>query len=76
MNERLKCTSKYLCYLLRHAPSAASLDMDEHGWVGIDQLIENVNAMGKVKLTRELIEQIVETDDKGRYKPMKQFSES
>ena len=42
--------------------------MDEHGWVRIDQLIDNVNAMGRVKLTRELIERIVETDDKGRYR--------
>ena len=42
--------------------------MDEHGWVSIGQLIENVNAKGEVKLTRELIEQIVQTDDKGRYR--------
>ena len=68
MNEQKTGISKHLCYLLRHAPSAASLAMDEHGWVGIDQLIENVNAKGKVKLTRELIERIVETDDKGRYR--------
>ena len=44
MSERNVRISKYLCYILRHAPSAASLDMDEHGWVTIDQLIENVNA--------------------------------
>ena len=68
MNEQeTKGISKYLCYLLRHSPSSVSLDMDEHGWVMIDQLIENVNAEGKVKLTRELIERIVETDDKGRF---------
>ena len=68
MTLRIESISKHLCYLLRHVPSAASLDMDEHGWVRIDQLIENVNAEGKVKLTRELIEQIVETDDKGCYR--------
>ena len=66
--KKQEMNSKYLCYLLRHAPSSVGLDMDKHGWVRINQLIENVNAKGKVKLTRELIEQIVETDDKGRYR--------
>ena len=60
--------AKYLCYLLRHAPDAVSLDMDEHGWVKINQLIENVNARGKTQLTMELLQEIVATDDKGRYR--------
>ena len=69
MNEQeIKGISKYLCYLFRHSPSFASLDMDEHGWVRLEQLIKNINAVGNVKLTRELIEQIVQTDDKGRYR--------
>lgn len=67
-NQETSRISKYLCYILRHSPSAASLDMDEHGWISIGQLIDNVNADSKVELTRELIEQIVETDDKGRYR--------
>ena len=67
-NQKNSRISKHLCYLLRHAPSAASLDMDEHGWVRMEQLIKNINTVGKVKLTRELIEQIVQTDDKGRYR--------
>ena len=44
MSERNARILKYLCYILCHAPSAASLDMDEHGWVRIDQLTENVNS--------------------------------
>lgn len=35
--------SKYLCLLLRHQPDKAGLDMDEHGWVSVEQLIEGVN---------------------------------
>lgn len=66
-NERVRL-SKYLCYLLRHAPEAAKLDMDRHGWVSIAQLIQNVSATGKAHLTRELLEEIVATDDKGRYR--------
>ena len=30
--------SKYLCLLLRHQPEKAELDMDEHGWVSVEQL--------------------------------------
>ena len=66
--KKQEMNSKHLCYLLRHAPDSVGLDMDKHGWVRIYQLIENINAKGKVKLSRELIEQIVETDDKGRYR--------
>ena len=35
--------SKYLCLLLRHQPAKAELDMDEHGWVSVEQLINGVN---------------------------------
>ena len=31
--------SKYLCLLLRHQPEKAELDMDEHGWVSVKQLM-------------------------------------
>lgn len=61
-------TSIYLCYLLRHAPEAAGLDMDLHGWVAVKQLIKNVNAQGQYRLTPELLREIVDTDSKGRYR--------
>ena len=40
---------------VQHAPEAAKLDMDRHGWVSVAQLIQNVNATGKAYLTRELL---------------------
>ena len=43
MKHKYKHISTYLCYLLRHVPEAAKLDMDSHGWVGVAQLIENMN---------------------------------
>ena len=61
-------TSIHLSYLLRHAPEAAQLDMDRHGWVSVSQLISNVNASGKAKLTTEILQEIVATDNKGRYR--------
>ena len=60
--------SKYLCLLLRHQPEKAELDMDEHGWVSVEQLIVGVNRHSSYKLDRELLEQIVAEDNKGRYR--------
>ena len=59
--------SKYLCFILRHAPTAIGLDMDIHGWVNIEQLIEKVNAHGKYSLTLPQLKTIVYTDEKKRY---------
>lgn len=61
-------TSIHLSYLLRHAPEAAGLDMDCHGWVSVSQLIANVNDSGKAQLTLETLQEIVATDNKGRYR--------
>ena len=63
-----KHISTYLCYLLRHAPDAVRLDMDSHGWVSVAQLIENVNSLGKAHLTLDLLQEIVDTDEKVRYR--------
>lgn len=57
-----KAKSRYLCFLLRHNPGEANLDMDGHGWVCLDQLMENTG------LTQVQISEIVETDKKQRYK--------
>ena len=60
--------SKYLCLLLRHQPEKAELDMDERGWVSVEQLIHGVSKYSSYKLDRELLEQIVAEDNKGRYR--------
>lgn len=60
--------SVHLTFLLRHQPEAAGLDMDLHGWVDIDQLITNINAQGRFSLNRELLDEIVATDNKGRFR--------
>lgn len=59
--------SRHLCRLLRHRPQLAHLEMDRHGWVDADQLVANVAAEG-YPLTRELLEEIVAADEKGRYR--------
>ncbi len=59
--------SRHLSRLLRHQPQLAHLEMDVHGWVDADQLVANVAAEG-YPLTRELLEEIVAADEKGRYR--------
>lgn len=60
--------SKYLCLLLRHQPEKAGLDMDERGWVSVEQLISGVNLHSSYRIDRELLEKIVADDNKGRYR--------
>ena len=64
----MKKLSVYLSYLLRHHPEDAGLDMDAHGWVSVDALIDGINGRGKYALDREQLEQLVATDNKGRYR--------
>lgn len=60
--------SKYLCLLLRHQPEKAELDMDENGWVSVEQLIDGVNGHSRYDIDRTMLENIVSTDKKGRYR--------
>lgn len=66
--EKYKKTSQYLAYLLRHAPETAELDMDQHGWVDVTQLLKNAKPQNGTKLTLEMLQEIVTTDNKGRYR--------
>lgn len=60
--------SIYLSYVLRHNPGDLSIEMDKHGWVSVDKLIQGVNDKGKYHLTRDMLYEIVRTDNKGRYR--------
>lgn len=61
----LKDTSKFLSLLLRHKPQLIGLELDEHGWADVDDLIRRVSR--RRPLDRATLEQIVATDDKQRY---------
>ena len=43
--------SKYLCLLLRHQLENTKLDMDEHGWVSVEQIIDEVNKNSSYNLS-------------------------
>ena len=58
--------SKFLSYVLRHKPESIGLQLDEAGWVSVDDLIRCAEANGK-QLTYEAISTVVETNDKKRF---------
>jgi putative RNA 2'-phosphotransferase len=59
-------TSKFLSLILRHEPERVGLKLGEAGWVGVNELLQAVNANG-VALTLEELRHIVATSDKKRY---------
>ena len=54
-----------LCYVLRHNPDELDLQIDRNGWVSTAQLVSN--APREWNLTHEKLQEIVDTDEKGRY---------
>lgn len=59
--------SKYLSYILRHKPEDIGLKLEEDGWVSVDKLIYNLWAYGDYCVNIEVLQQIVNEDEKGRY---------
>lgn len=62
-NDRL---SIFISLVLRHHPDAAGIQLDEHGWANVDELISGINHTGR-KIDMEVLEEIVRTDNKQRY---------
>jgi len=60
----LKKISKYLSFILRHQPDSIGLELSDEGWANIKELIGKTR---KFKLTRELINTVVKTNDKKRF---------
>ena len=58
-------TSKYISLILRHKPQVIGITLDEHGWANVDELIGGVSKTHS--LTKEILQQIVEEDNKQRY---------
>lgn len=58
---------KFLSLILRHQPEAIGISLDEHGWANVDELINGVNRTGKYQLDRDILEEIVRSNNKQRY---------
>ena len=61
--------SKEISYALRHAPWEYELELDEAGFVPVDQLLHAINESGKYDrtVTRADLEDIIRTSDKKRH---------
>jgi len=59
-------TSKFLSLILRHEPEQVGLQLDEAGWVAVDELLQAVNRHG-ISLAREQLDHIVATSEKKRF---------
>ena len=67
MQDDLQKTSKFLSLILRHKPEVIGTELDEKGWADVMSLIDGVNKSGKYFLDMKILEEIVRTDEKGRY---------
>lgn len=53
--------------LLRHRPEAAGLVLDRAGWVRVDDLLRGMWNKRGTKVTKELLQQVVDTNNKRRF---------
>ncbi len=59
-------TSKFLSLVLRHQPQFIGIELDEQGWVNVDELLKQANLHGQ-KIDAEMLRHVVATSDKKRF---------
>lgn len=57
---------KFISLILRHKPETIGINLDEHGWANVQDLINGINNSGRT-ITFEQLDEIVQTNDKKRY---------
>lgn len=65
MNQ-LKNISKFLSLVLRHKPEEIGLELDQNGWVNVDELLMKINNKG-ISMDFEILEEVVTNNDKQRF---------
>lgn len=58
--------SKLMSKILRHQPELANLTLKDGGWVGVDDLLGGLAALGH-PISRDQLNEIVRTNDKKRF---------
>ncbi len=61
-----KRTSKFLSLVLRHQPETIGIELDDSGWVAVEELLAAL-AKNKRPLSREELETVVRENDKQRF---------
>lgn len=59
-------TSKFLSLVLRHKPEVIGIELDNNGWVNVEELIEKINNHGRA-VDFELLKEVVRTNNKKRF---------
>lgn len=67
MNQEMVHLSKVMSLLLRHKPEAAHLSMDAEGWVGMEELLRNMNRFCHTNASIEDIRYVVSHNEKKRF---------
>ena len=57
--------SKYISLILRHKPQVIGIELDEHGWADVQELIAGINKTHNIDF--DLLDKIVREDEKQRY---------
>ncbi|MCD8286975.1 MAG: RNA 2'-phosphotransferase [Clostridia bacterium] len=57
--------SKFIALILRHKPEVIGIQLDEHGWANVDELIAGINR--QTTFNMQMLEKIVREDEKMRY---------
>ena len=65
MKMSLTSTSKFVSLILRHKPETIGIQLDEHGWANVEELIAGISKTRE--FNREMLEEIVRTDSKQRF---------
>ncbi|MGJ8682193.1 RNA 2'-phosphotransferase [Paraglaciecola sp.] len=65
-SKEIKKASKFLSFILRHCPEDIGLELDNNGWADTSEIIDKSSS--QITLTKELIEEVVLTSDKQRFK--------
>lgn len=67
MKEKHIQLSRFLSLILRHKPEVVGLNLDSQGYIPIKELINGINTNSKYFIDEEILDEIVDTDNKQRY---------
>lgn len=65
-SKELTKISKVLSLVLRHQPEFIGIELDQHGWVDVERLIQQMN-IHNIAIDRVLLDEVVETNSKKRF---------
>lgn len=58
--------SKHISRILRHEPEIIGLQLDENGWLNVDELLAGINKEGRY-IDKKILDEIVATNNKKRF---------